>query len=70
MSSSSSSSPQKKASDFESWYLQQVTREFADDLDRIRGASDFNEERSVPVLVQALKQGASLYGERLGGKER
>ena len=50
--------------------MQQVTREFADDLDRIRGASDFNEERSVPVLVQALKQGASLYGERLGGKER
>lgn len=66
---------------FEDFYLQQITHEFADDLDKIRKASDFK-ERSLPVLVAALKQGASNYteeerrgwsgevgAERLGRKE-
>lgn len=48
--------------DFETFYLQQVTREFADDLDKLRNASDFN-EKSLSVLVAALKQGAKLYSE-------
>lgn len=47
---------------FEDFYLQQITHEFADDLDKIRQASDFK-ERSLPVLVAALKQGASNYTE-------
>lgn len=47
---------------FESYYLKQVTAEFADDIDKIRNASDFN-ERSVPVLIQALKQSASNFTE-------
>jgi len=42
--------------------MQQVTAEFADDLDRIRNANDFN-ERSLPILVEALKQTASMYTE-------
>lgn len=47
---------------FEEFYLQQITHEFADDLDKIRKARDFN-ETSLPVLVAALKQGASIYTE-------
>ena len=47
---------------FESYYLKQVTAEFADDIDKIRNASDFN-ERSVPVLIQALKQSAANFTE-------
>lgn len=47
---------------FEDFYLQQITHEFADDLDKIRKASDFK-ERSLSVLVAALKQGASIYSE-------
>lgn len=47
---------------FDDFYLQQITHEFADDLDKIRKASDFK-ERSLPVLVAALKQGASSYTE-------
>lgn len=47
---------------FEGFYLQQITHEFADDIDKIRQASDFKEE-SLPVLVAALKQGANIYTE-------
>jgi ribosome assembly protein 3 len=39
-----------------------VTAEFADDIDKIRNASDFT-EKSVPVLIQALKQGAYSFSE-------
>lgn len=46
---------------FEDFYLEQITHEFADDIDKIRKASDFKEEKSLPVLVAALKQGASIY---------
>jgi ribosome assembly protein 3 len=55
-------STQSAPSDFESFYLQQVTTEFADDLDKIRNASDFG-EKSLSVLVAALKQGTSTYTE-------
>ena len=48
---------------FESWYLKQVTAEFADDIDKIRNAPDFT-EKSVPVLVQALKQGGARFSEQ------
>lgn len=53
-------SAQSAPSDFESFYLQQVTTEFADDLDKIRNASDFG-EKSLSVLIAALKQGTSIY---------
>ena len=48
--------------DFESFYLQQVTAEFADDLDKLRNASDFT-DKSMPVLVEALKDTARTYSE-------
>ena len=48
--------------DFETFYMKQVTTEFADDLDKIRNADDFN-EKSLPILIEALKQGTSIYSE-------
>ena len=48
--------------DFESLFLRQATKEFADDIDKLRKAGDFT-DKSVPILVDALKQGASLFNE-------
>ncbi|KAI4252925.1 MAG: hypothetical protein LQ352_003997 [Teloschistes flavicans] len=48
--------------DFESFYLKQITAEFADDLDKLRNAPDFN-EKSVPLLIDALKLAARNYSE-------
>jgi len=45
---------------FQAIYLERVTQEFANELDRIRTADDFRPD-SVPVLVAALQQGAALY---------
>ena len=55
-------SPLPKPLDFEAYYLQKVTAEFADDIDKVRNANDFKES-SVPILIEALRQGAVLYGE-------
>ena len=49
--------PEKSFDDF---YLRQVTQEFANDLDKLRSAKDFS-ERSVKVLVEALKQGSACF---------
>ncbi|KAI4274413.1 MAG: hypothetical protein LQ337_003948 [Flavoplaca oasis] len=48
--------------DFETFYLKQVTTEFADDLDKLRNASDFT-ENSMPVLIDALKATARMYSD-------
>ena len=48
------------AEDFTSIYLRKVTANLADDLDKVREASDFT-NRSLPLLINALKQGESLY---------
>ncbi|KAL9000863.1 MAG: hypothetical protein Q9169_000618 [Polycauliona sp. 2 TL-2023] len=53
---------QSDQSSFETFYLKQVTAEFADDLDKLRNASDFN-EGSMPILIEALKNTASVYSE-------
>lgn len=45
---------------FEDFYLKQATREFANDIDKLRSAPDFN-ERHVPVLIQALRQGTGCF---------
>ncbi|MCJ1320861.1 hypothetical protein MMC15_006202 [Xylographa vitiligo] len=54
--------PPPKAATFESFYLQAVTREFADDIDKVRSASDFKDS-SLPILIEALRQGVGIYGE-------
>lgn len=42
--------------------MKRVTAEFADDIDKLRNAPDFS-ERSVPVLIEALKQGSKGFSE-------
>jgi ribosome assembly protein 3 len=46
---------------FTKFYLQRATTEFSEDLDKMRGADDFNAE-ALPVLINALQQGTSLFG--------
>ncbi|KAM0717404.1 hypothetical protein Q7P37_007256 [Cladosporium fusiforme] len=46
---------------FESFYLRQAAQEFSDDLDKLRGASDFKGQSSVELLVSALKQGGACF---------
>ncbi|KAF2427690.1 hypothetical protein EJ08DRAFT_680835 [Tothia fuscella] len=46
--------------DFTSWYLRKITQELEDDLDKIRSAGDFN-ENSLPVLINALQQGETIF---------
>lgn len=46
--------------EFTAVYLQKITKELADDLDKVRSAQDFKVS-SVPMLVHALKQGAQLF---------
>jgi ribosome assembly protein 3 len=53
---------QSSEADFTSWYLRQVTKELEEDLDKIRSASDFKDS-SLPVLINALQQGASLFSK-------
>ncbi|KAL2045646.1 hypothetical protein N7G274_002074 [Stereocaulon virgatum] len=57
--SSESKSPPPQES-FESYYLRRVTAAFADDIDKVRAAPDFT-SKSVPILIQALKQGAYSF---------
>ena len=42
--------------------MRQVTAEFGDELDQLRGAPDFT-DASVEILISALKQGEMLYDE-------
>lgn len=45
---------------FKRYYMQNLAMEFAEDLDQIRNADDFN-DGSMPVLVNALEQGTSIF---------
>ncbi|TQN73794.1 Ribosome assembly protein 3 [Colletotrichum shisoi] len=49
--------------EFNAFYLQRTTQEFAEDLDKVREADDFKAD-SVPFLVHALQQGTALYSVR------
>ena len=64
---------EKPADDFESRYLQLVTTEFADDLDKLRSAPDFDED-SLTILIDLLKQTGKVYTEEqkriMMGEER
>ena len=58
--------PPKKLVDpeqaFEDFYLTQATKEFANDLDKLRSAGDFKDS-SVPILIDALKQGKACFSK-------
>ncbi|KAJ4406968.1 hypothetical protein N0V82_010008 [Gnomoniopsis sp. IMI 355080] len=45
---------------FTSFYLQRATQEFSEDLDKVRNADDFRND-AIPVLVNALSQGTSMF---------
>ncbi|RYP41822.1 hypothetical protein DL768_010445 [Monosporascus sp. mg162] len=49
------------SADFTSYYLQRATMEFSEDLDKIRGADDFKGRDALPMLVQSLQQGTSMF---------
>lgn len=53
-------SDQEVSSAFTSYYLQQATKEFAEDLDKIRNADDFKND-AIPILINALSQGTALF---------
>lgn len=53
---------------FATHYLQRATTELAEDLEKLRGASDFNAETSVAHLVEALQQGATQFSPRDQGR--
>ena len=48
------------ASEFTSYYLQRATKEFAEDLDKVRTAEDFKND-ALNVLVNALQQGTAMF---------
>lgn len=61
----SAKQPQRKTDqqvqeEFTSYYLQRVTKEFAEDLDKVRNADDFKND-ALPLLISALQQGAALF---------
>jgi ribosome assembly protein 3 len=49
------------SSEFTKFYLARATKEFEDDLDKLRSTTDFRDEH-LGILVDALKQGTSLFG--------
>lgn len=48
---------------FEAFYLKQTTKEFSEDLEKLRSANDFRGQRSVELLVGALKQGVVTFSK-------
>ncbi|KAI1340675.1 ribosome-assembly protein 3-domain-containing protein [Xylariaceae sp. FL0016] len=50
----------KTSEEFTSYYLQQSTKEFAEDLDKIRSADDFKAD-ALPMLIKSLQQGTSMF---------
>lgn len=48
---------------FTQLYLRLLTTQFSNDLDTLRRAADFKEASSVAILINALKQGQSLFSE-------
>ena len=51
---------QNEGEDFSQFYLRQVTAALADDLDKVRAASDFNDGK-VGMLIRALRQGEEIF---------
>jgi ribosome assembly protein 3 len=52
----------RAAAKFEEYYMKQLTSEFGDDLDKVRGTKDFS-DRSLPMLVRALRMGVNIFDE-------
>lgn len=48
---------------FNRYYMQRVTTELAEDLDRVRGADDF-QDSAIKVLISALQDGTDVFSKR------
>ncbi|KOS23450.1 Ribosome assembly protein 3 [Escovopsis weberi] len=48
--------------EFTAFYLQKLTQELSEDLEKVRNADDFKTD-SVPFLVHALQQGARQFSD-------
>lgn len=48
------------SSEFKSFYLQQATQEYAEDLDKVRTADDFKND-ALSLLIKALEQGTETF---------
>lgn len=46
--------------EFQQFYMKLVTTEFGDDLEALRKSKGFN-NNSLPILVEALKQGVNVF---------
>lgn len=46
--------------EFNKFYMQLLTSEFAQDLDLLRASNDFGQP-SLPLLIDALKQGVNIF---------
>ncbi|AEO67700.1 uncharacterized protein THITE_2170572 [Thermothielavioides terrestris NRRL 8126] len=53
-------SDQQVASEFTAYYLQRATKEFAEDLDKVRAADDFKND-ALQTLISALQQGTAMF---------
>ncbi|KAL0467810.1 ribosome-assembly protein 3 domain-containing protein [Neurospora intermedia] len=60
MSDSKQMNQQEVSAEFTSYYLQRATKEFAEDLDKVRTADDFKND-AIHLLVNALQQGTALF---------
>ncbi|KAK1777649.1 ribosome-assembly protein 3-domain-containing protein [Copromyces sp. CBS 386.78] len=60
MTDSKQKTHQEVSSEFTSYYLQRATKEFAEDLDKVRTADDFKND-AIHLLVNALQQGTALF---------
>lgn len=54
------SSRDQSSAAFAGYYMQQATKEFAEDLDKIRTADDFKGD-ALPLLINSLRQGTSMF---------
>ncbi|KAA8909790.1 ribosome-assembly protein 3-domain-containing protein [Sphaerosporella brunnea] len=50
----------QSATRFEEYYMRLLTTEFGDDLNSVRMSKDFS-DKSLPMLVRALKQGVNIF---------
>ncbi|KXJ90651.1 ribosome-assembly protein 3-domain-containing protein [Microdochium bolleyi] len=53
-------SQKQDTAEFTNYYLQRATKEFAEDLDKIRTADDFKGD-ALPLLISSLSQGTSMF---------
>lgn len=60
MADSTPKTAQQVEEEFTAYYLQRVTKEFAEDLDKVRSAEDFKND-ALPLLISALGQGTALF---------